>query len=244
METAALERAARARAPLTLSEDELVSRVRQGDGTAFEAIMRRHNRLLFRTARGILKHDTDAEEVVQETYLKAYAYLDGFARNSRLSTWLVKIAVNESLSRLRRRMPVTNLESLSDEMMVDPERQAHPAPRVPENPESAAARNEIRRLLELAIDDLPQAQRAVFMLRAIEEFSVEDTSDCLGIPKDTVKTRFHRAKRHLRRALSETLGSALADTFPFAGRRCDRIVAGVLGRLGLESRGLSPPERP
>ena len=205
--------------------------------------MRRHNRLLFRTARSILKHDADAEEVVQETYLKAYVHLDGFAGSARLSTWLVKIAVNESLSRLRRRMPVTYLEGLSEESMIEPANPVQPL-RTPDSPEASAARGEIRALIELAIDELPQAQRAVFMLRAIEEFSVEDTSDCLGIPKDTVKTRFHRAKRHLRKSLADTLQSALADTFPFAGRRCDRIVAAVLGRLGLESRGLSPPEGP
>ncbi|MEO3428278.1 RNA polymerase sigma factor [Pelagibius sp. CAU 1746] len=206
----------------------LLAAARQGDVGAFEAIMRRHNRLLFRTARAIVHNDADAEEVVQEAYLKAFLHLAGFAGTARLSTWLVKIAVNEALARLRRRMPATPLElgaepATEASMIIDPT--------MADSPEARAAQGEIRRLLEAAIDDLPQAQRAVFMLRAVEEFSTEDTAVCLGIPADTVKTRLHRAKRQLRRRLQRGVASALADTFPFAGARCDRIVAQVLAQI-------------
>lgn len=214
------------------SDTELIAAVRAGDSTAFEAIMRQHNRLLFRTARAIVQNDADAEEVVQETYLKAYLHLGGFAEQARLSTWLVRIAVNEGLARLRRRMPGGPPEALAEwSMTAESSSTAIGATAAQDSPEAAAAHSEIRRLLEAAIDTLPQAQRAVFMLRAVEEFSTEDTAECLGIPAETVKTRLHRAKRQLRRSLQRRAQSTLADTFPFAGARCDRVVAEVLKRL-------------
>lgn len=204
---------------------DLVAAARGGDAAAFEAIMRLHNRQMFRTARAILQNEADAEEVVQEAYLKAFLHLDGFAGASRLSTWLVKIAVNEALARLRRRMPdgapVHPAPELAAENSMTPE----------SSPEAAAAQSEIRRLLEAAIDALPQAQRTVFMLRAVEEFSTEDTASCLGIPAETVKTRLHRAKQQLRRRLQHRVAASLGETFPFAGARCDRVVAAVLRRI-------------
>lgn len=230
-----------------MSEAEMIAGARAGDGTAFEAIMRRNNRVLFRSARSILGNDAEAEEVVQETYLKAYTRLGGFDGRARLTTWLVRIAVNDALDRLRRRMPGADLDELTDRSMSE---QTTLAPSTGTNsaaladtasPEASAARGEIRLLLERAIDALPQAQRTVFVLRALEQFSVEETSDSLGIPEATVKTRFHRAKRQLRSNLSATLETTLGDSFPFAGERCDRIVAGVLARLELDSDGLPDP---
>lgn len=211
--------------PATPDDDTaLIAAACGGDTAAFEAIMRRHNRLLFRTARAILQNEADAEEVVQEAYLKAFLNLGGFAGSSRLSTWLVKITVNEALARLRRRMPTGAPEQPVEDSMV-PETTAETSP------EAAAAQGEIRRLLEAAIDALPQAQRTVFMLRAVEEFSTEDTATCLGIPAETVKTRLHRAKQQLRRRLQHRVATALSETFPFAGARCDRVVVAVLGEL-------------
>jgi len=207
------------------SDAALVAAARGGDDAAFEVIMRRHNRAMFRTVRAILQNEADAEDVVQEAYLKAFLHLDGFAGASRLSTWLVKIAVNEALGRLRRRMPGT-LELTSDNLAEDGMHTSAES-----SPEAAAAQSEVRRLLETAIDALPQAQRAVFMLRAVEEFSTEDTAACLGIPPETVKTRLHRARQALRRRLQHRVAAALTDTFPFAGARCDRVVATVLARL-------------
>lgn len=213
-----------------VGEAALVAAARGGDRAAFEAIMRRHNRQLFRTARAILRNEADAEEAVQEAYLKAFLHLDGFAGGSQLSTWLVKITVNEALGRLRRRMPGNG----PDDLQADDLAEAAMSERTnaETSPEAAAAQGEIRRLLEAAIDALPQAQRTVFMLRAVEEFSTEDTASCLGIPPETVKTRLHRARQALRRRLQHRVAAALGDTFPFAGARCDRVVATVLSRLG------------
>lgn len=209
-------------------EAALVAAAQGGDSAAFETIMRRHNRAMFRTARAILQNEADAEDVVQEAYLKAFLHLDGFAGASRLSTWLVKIAVNEALARLRRRMPGGEPEDLAEDRMQTS---------ADSSPEAAAAQGEIRRLLETAIDALPQAQRTVFMLRTVEEFSTEDTASCLGIPPETVKTRLHRARQALRRRLQHRVAAALTDTFPFAGQRCDRVVAAVLSRLDLAPPG-------
>jgi len=224
-----------AAAPRRDGEAALIAAAQGGDAAAFEAIMRAHNRLLFRTARAILRNEADAEEIVQEAYLKAFLNLDRFAGEARIETWLVKIAVNEALARLRRRMPATAVERTTEAQMSARGDIHIPAvtPRPAASPEAAAAQGEVRRLLEAAIDALPQAQRTVFVLRAVEEFSTEDTADCLGIPADTVKTRLHRAKLQLRRSLQRSAAAALADSFPFAGARCDRIVAAVLMRLSV-----------
>lgn len=228
-----------------VDDNQLVAAVLGGDTAAFETLMRRHNRLLFRTARAILLNEADAEEVVQETYLKAYLNLGGFAGRARLTTWLVKIAVNESLTRLRRRMPGEGAGQGPEDvpewsMTADITSTTAPHSGAPHTggsittPEAAAAQGEIRGLLEAAIDALPRGQREVFMLRAVEEFSTEDTATCLGIPAETVKTRLHRAKRHLRASLQRRVETTVVDTFPFAGARCDRIVAAVFRRLGLK----------
>ena len=213
-------------APRQDSEARLIAAAQGGDVAAFEAIMRAHNRLLFRTARAILRNEADAEEIVQEAYLKAFLNLERFAGEARIETWLVKITVNEALARLRRRMPAVSTEAFAEAQMSAHTDVHIPAvtPRPAASPEAAAAQGEIA---------LPQAQRSVFMLRAVEEFSTEDTADCLGIPPDTVKTRLHRAKLHLRRSLQRSAAAALTETFPFAGARCDRIVAAVLARLKL-----------
>ncbi len=211
-------------APRQDSEARLIAAAQGGDVAAFEAIMRAHNRLLFRTARAILRNEADAEEIVQEAYLKAFLNLERFAGEARIETWLVKITVNEALARLRRRMPAVSTEAFAEAQMSAHTDVHIPAvtPRPAASPEAAAAQGA-----------LPQAQRSVFMLRAVEEFSTEDTADCLGIPPDTVKTRLHRAKLHLRRSLQRSAAAALTETFPFAGARCDRIVAAVLARLKL-----------
>lgn len=203
--------------------------------------MRRNNQRLFRLTRSILKNDAEAEEVVQETYVKAFTHQADMAKVENLPAWLARIAVNEAISQLRRRKPEASLELMTDGEINDgPDGMAG---RATGDPEIAAARSEIRRALEAAIDDLPQAFRTVFVLRAIEEFSVEETAACLDIPSDTVKTRFHRAKRNLKQALDQQVQAALSGVFPFAGERCDRIVAKVLARPELQARGVEPPDR-
>jgi RNA polymerase sigma-70 factor (ECF subfamily) len=211
-------------------ETEAMARVRAGDSRAFEAIMRLHNQRLFRVARAILKDEHEAEDALQDAYVKAFAGIGEFEGRSQLSTWLVRIVVNESLGRLRRRR-VT--EQLTEMIEMSPNRPQDVSGwiAVADDPEKATARADIRRLLEAAIDALPEVFRTVFLLRAVEQMSVEETAASLGIPEATVKTRFHRARRQLRLHLEDRLGSALAGTFPFAGARCDRIVAAVLARI-------------
>ena len=204
------------------ADAELVKRVLAGDTAAMEALMRRHNRILYRTARAILRDDAEAEEAVQDAYLKAFRALDSFRAESRLSTWLVRIAANEALMRRRGRAKSAEVIPLSgtEEPMDTAER-----------PEQAAGRGELRRLLEARIDRLPEDFRAVFVLRALEDLSVEETAHALGIPEATVRSRFFRARGLLREALAREIDLAIEDAFAFAGERCDRIVAGVLAKL-------------
>ncbi|MGH8738628.1 MAG: RNA polymerase sigma factor [Burkholderiales bacterium] len=200
---------------------------------AFAQIMRSHNRLLFRTARAILRDDAEAEDALQEAYLQAYRALPGFRGDAALSTWLVRIVANEALGRLRkreRRAQVIPLAAEADtnpvETVMDESNDAQP--------ERAAARAQARRLIEARIDALPDSFRAVFVLRALEELSVEETAAALGIPEATVRTRFFRARALLREALATELDLGMQDAFGFAGTRCDRIVARVLARLVTE----------
>ena len=212
------------------SDAELAERASSGDESAFEAIMRRHNRLLFRTARSILKSDSETEDALQEAYLHAWRALGNFRADARLSTWLVRIVINESLGRLRRRSAqVIPLDTFMDL----PEKQTQPwlEDNPDRQPEQLAMRAEIRRLMEARIDMLPDAFRTVFMLRAVEELSVDEVAEVLGIPEATVRTRFFRARGLLREGLSHDVDLAIGDAFSFAGERCDRIVASVLAKL-------------
>ena len=193
---------------------------------AFAELMRRHNRLLYRTARAILRDDAEAEDAVQEAYLKVYGSLDQFRGDAKLSTWLVRIVANEALARVRksgRRAEIAPI--VTDEGCNGVPDAKH------EGPESRAERGELRRLLEAQIDALPDAYRSVFVLRALEELSVEETAQALGIPEATVRTRFFRARSELREALSATIDFRSEDAFAFAGERCARILAAVMGRL-------------
>ena len=212
------------------SDAELAARASSGDESAFEFIMRRHNQFLFRTARSILKSDSEAEDALQEAYLHAWRALDNFRADARLSTWLVRIVINESFGRLRRRgAQVIPLDAFMDlpEQQTQPWLEDNPARR----PEQLAMREEVRRLMESRIDMLPDAFRTVFMLRAVEELSVREVAVALQIPEATVRTRFFRARGLLREGLSDDVDLATADAFSFDGRRCDRIVAGVLTKF-------------
>src|SRR4051812_41429087 len=218
-----------------VDDSALAARAASGDDVAFEAIMRRHNRLLFRTARSILKSDAETEDTLQEAYLNAWRALGSFRADAKLSTWLVRIVVNEALGRLRRRsaqvIPLDTLmddtdDELSHSVEDDPDQQ----------PDQLAMRGEMRRLMESRIDLLPDAFRTVFMLRAVEEMGSDEIAAALQIPEATVRTRFFRARSLLRESLSRDVDMAMGDAFSFAGARCDRIVASVLARLADEDR--------
>jgi RNA polymerase sigma-70 factor (ECF subfamily) len=217
-----------------LPDGELAALAATGDAAAFRLIMERHNARLYRTARAVLRNDSEAEDAVQEAYVRAFAKLGAFRGESSLATWLTRIALNEALGRIRKRRPSEELSAVDDE--TAPNRgEVIWFPGMPNDadPERAVARREISGLLERAIDALPEAFRVVFMLRAVEDMSVEDTAATLGIPEATVKTRLHRARRLLRETIQAELGPAVADAFPFAGRRCARTTEVVLERLGL-----------
>jgi RNA polymerase sigma-70 factor (ECF subfamily) len=200
------------------------------DYQAFEAVMRRHNGRLFRIARAILKHEADAEDALQDAYLEAYRHLDDFRAEAELTTWLTRIVVNQSLMRLRRQKrdgPVIPFHQ--DGSGTRP--QVEVRDDKSESPSAAVLRTEMRRILERRIDELPAAYRAVFVMREIEDMSVEETAQCLEIPPATVRTRLFRARALLRASLSRDVDMATGDVFAFAGARCDRIVARVLARL-------------
>lgn len=219
--------------PSQATDLDLASMVAAGDAGAFEVLMRRHNGALYRTARSILRDDAEAEDVVQESYLLAYRKMAGFRGDASLSTWLTRIVVNEASGRLRKtRRRADIIELVPGAAGVDLEEDAMNSERgAPETPDDAALRAEARRLIEARIDALPDSLRTVFMLRAVEDLSVQETAAILGIPEATVRSQYFRARGLLREALARDFDNAAGSAFSFDGVRCDRIVAGVLARL-------------
>jgi RNA polymerase sigma-70 factor (ECF subfamily) len=207
-----------------LSDEEIVGRVLDGETSLFEVLIRRHNQLLYRATRAILNDEFEAEDVMQEAYVRAFANLGQFAGEAKFSTWLTKIAVYEALGRLRRRKRM-------DEM---PENL-----RSRDNPERSAYSGELRTAIESAVDALPPLYRAVFMLREVEEMSGAETAGCLGISEETVKTRLHRARGLLRNRLERAVGAGVRGAFAFGEQRCDRMTIIVMNRI----RRLPQPSR-
>lgn len=220
----------------------LAARIASRDQVAFESLMRRHNGRLFRVARAIVKDDSEAEDVLQDAYLDVYRNISRFRGESQLSTWLVRIVANQALMRLRRQRRDRVVLSMDDHPKGSEVRVREFADSTSESPTAAALRAEARRLIERRIDELPVSFRATFVLRELEELSVEEVSECLGIPAATVRTRLFRARALLREALARDLDIATGDVFAFAGARCDRIVATVLARVN-EDPG-TPPASP
>jgi RNA polymerase sigma-70 factor (ECF subfamily) len=216
-----------------ISERELIGLACGGSGAAFGEIMRRNNRRLFRAARGIIGTDWEAEEVVQDAYVRAFRALGSFRQEAALGTWLTRIVINEAQGRLRGRRETLPLTDLDDKTMGEIIQFPGGAPHA--DPERQAAIGEIRILLEGAIDALPAPFREVFILRHVESLSTEETAQVLSIEAETVKTRLHRARTRLQHALQDQLAPALRDTFPFEGERCQRLTRAVLHRLGLSS---------
>jgi RNA polymerase sigma-70 factor (ECF subfamily) len=221
-------------APAPDDDSRLARGIGARDPRAFETLMRRHNRMLFRLARAILKDDDEAQDALQDAYLAAYRGIASFRGDARLSTWLARITINEANARLRRTrrqgvvVPLDAVSARASEVseMTDD---------TTERPEAAAMRGEIRRLLERKIDELPEQFRTVLILRDVEEMSVEEAAACLDIPPATVRTRAFRARALLRESLAKEIDFATVDAFGFDGERCDRIVAAVLARLTRES---------
>jgi len=205
------------------SDDEVIERVRGGDVDSFELVMRRHNQRLYRTVRAILREEDETVDVMQAAYVNAFTHLGDFSGRARFSTWLTRIAVHEALGCLRKRRRLQPFDEAAGE---DP-RMVSPAV----GPENSASDGELRVLLEAAVDALPETFRATFVLRSIEQLSVAETAEVLGIPEETVKTRHHRARERLQNMLTERVGAALPDLFGFHRPRCDKLVANVLNRL-------------
>jgi RNA polymerase sigma-70 factor (ECF subfamily) len=214
-----------------LPDEDLVAHARRGEREAFRHIMRRGNQRLFRVARGVLDDDAEAEDAVQEAYLHAFARLDGFRAEANLLTWMTRIVLNECYRRLRCRKPTTDIERIDMTPPNDHRVLAFPSRYGVEDPAAGTARAQVRALVESAIGALPEPFRVVFILRDVEECSIEETAAALGIRAETVKTRLHRARRLLRNALHDSLAATLTEAFPFLGRRCERMTERVLARL-------------
>jgi RNA polymerase sigma-70 factor (ECF subfamily) len=219
---------ARAAAP---DDRELARQIGRRDQHAFEALMRKHNGRLFRVARAILKDDAEAEDALQDAYLDAYKHIDDFRGGATLGTWLTRIVINHSLMRLRKNKRDSIVVPFGQHPEDPTPSEADVEDVEKESPSVAVMRAEVRRVLEQRIDELPVAFRTVFIMRDVEEMSVEETAECLSIPPATVRTRLFRARALLRAALARDFDTATPGVFGFAGARCDRIVAAVLSRL-------------
>jgi RNA polymerase sigma-70 factor (ECF subfamily) len=215
----------------SMMEAELVDFARRGHREAFRAIMQRSNQRLFRVARGVVRDDAEAEDVLQEAYTRAFTKLDGFRGDASILTWLTRITLNEARGRLRKRRTMVDIGEIEAAQAGRGQIVAFPAASMAGDPETDLARAQIRRLLEHAVDELPDAFRAVFIMRVVEECSVEETAANLGLKAETVKTRLHRARRHLRKALDEKLAATMTGAFPFMGVRCQGVTERVLTRL-------------
>lgn len=203
------------------SDEEIVKRVLDGDTAVFELIVRRYNQRLFRATRAILRDDGEAEDVMQEAYVRAFVNLDQFAGDAKFSTWLTKIAVYEALGRLRRAKRQEELPEAMDSS---------------DNPERTAYGRELQSAIESAVDALPPLYRTVFVLREVEEMTVAETADCLGITEESVKTRCHRARAFLRIRLERVVGLQTRQAFSFLGHRCDRVTQRVMERIHADGR--------
>jgi RNA polymerase sigma-70 factor (ECF subfamily) len=218
-------------APAGTAEAELIERARRRDEAAIRSILQANNRRLYRLARGILRNDSEAEDVVQETYVRAFTHLDDFRGDSSLATWLGRIAINEALGRLRRQRPIVDVDTLAPGVL-EAQIIQFPLSGASEDPEKSMAQREIQHVVEHAIDELPDAFRIVFITRVIEGMNVEETAEILGLKPETVKTRLHRARTMLRDNVEKKIGPVVMEAFPFAGRRCQRLTDAVVNRLG------------
>src|SRR4051794_39213374 len=217
-------------APGETEDADLVRRAREREESAVRSIMETNNRRLYRLARGILRNDSEAEDAVQEAYVRAFTHLDSFRGDSSLATWLGRIVINEALGRLRRRRSNVEWTTLPPGVL-EAQIIQFPLSAGSDDPEKSMAQREIQHVVEHAIDELPEAFRIVFITRVVEGMNVEETADILGLKPETVKTRLHRARAMLRDSVEKSIGPVVMDAFPFAGRRCERLTETVMKRL-------------
>ena len=210
-----------------LPDEQVVVRVLAGETELFEILMRRYNQRLYRVARAILFDDAEAEDVMQDAYVRAWSHLEQFAGRSSFATWLTRIAVHEALARARRGRRMVQIEDLSPRT----EESMKPLSPAEAGPEQRAIQRDLRNALEIAMGALPESFRTVLMLRDVEGLSTAETAECLGIGEPLVKTRLHRARAALRREMESRSKAALSETFSFHLSRCDRMVVAVFDRI-------------
>jgi RNA polymerase sigma-70 factor, ECF subfamily len=211
-----------------LGDEQVVERVRAGESGLYELLMRRYNQRVYRVVRSVLTNDEEAEDVLQDAWVRAYEHLDQFQGRASFSSWVTKIAFYEALARARKNKRWTPLEDPEGEIMPEAERRQP----FTETPEAQAMRAQLGRILQMAVDELPESYRSVFVLREVEQLNTAETAECLGLSEEAVKTRLHRSRALLRRDLEGRIGPATAEAYSFMGVRCDRSVARVLERIG------------
>ncbi|HQZ12743.1 MAG TPA: RNA polymerase sigma factor [Devosia sp.] len=217
--------------PKTLDDAALLALARQRNEAAVRELIRRNNQRLFRAARAILRNDAEAEDVVQETYVKAFTRLATFEGRSAFSTWLTRIAINEALGRRRKKRPTLDIEAAELAQTGGAEIIPFPGAAVPPSPEASAMRGEMQKILEELVDSLPEPFRVVFVLREVEDLSTDEVASHLSIQLGTVKTRLFRARKLLREGLEARFSSGFAGVYPFDGLRCARMADRVVARL-------------
>ena len=215
-----------------LPDEEIVKRVRAGDSALFEILMRRHNQRVYRVVRAVVKDEADAEDVMQQAYISAFTHLHQFEDRSQFSTWLIRIALHEAFGR-RRKMQRSETTTARNRSGVDDDSgEFMDTLTSPEaDPERQAYAQELHRVLEAAVDTLPEGYRTVFMLRDIEGLSTSETGQGLGLGDEAVKTRLHRARAMIRRAVTARIGEVAPGAFLFHAPRCDRVVSAVLAHI-------------
>jgi RNA polymerase sigma-70 factor, ECF subfamily len=215
----------------TLSDSEVVARIRAGDRSLFEILMRRHNQRVYRVVRAVVKDEADVEDVMQQAYINAFTHLHQFEERSQFSTWLIRIALHEAFARRRKMRQLDAMTRVGSEQDNDHGELMDTLAAPQADPERQAYAQELHRLLEAAVDTLPETYRTVFMLRDIEGLSTTETGEGLGLGAEAVKTRLHRARAMIRRAVTLRIGEAAAGAFQFQAPRCDRVVAAVMAQV-------------
>ena len=214
-----------------LSDDRIVAQILEGQTALFEVLMRRHNQRVYRAVRAVMNEEADVEDVMQQAYINAFTHLDQFEERAQFSTWLIRIALNEAFARRRKIKGPGSVVRIRLELDDDRRGYMDTLISPDADPERQAYAEELRRVLEAAVEALPDNYRTVFMLRDIEGLSTSETGEGLGLGEEAVKTRLHRARAMIRRAVTERIGGVAADAFQFHAPRCDRVVTAVLARI-------------